>query len=209
MGVFDFIRDAGAKIGIGDSTAERAAAEAAEKAAEVAKSRDAARARLKAARERRDAKLEAAAKTKAEADRKARRAALVERRAEAIKSNELEQFVAGLGLHADDLEIRFDDGTAYIEGTVATQEDRERIILAVGNVEGVEKVDEDLDVVDPDEGGEGAKMYTVVKGDTLSKIAKEFYGDASKYPVIFEANRPMLKDPDLIYPGQVLRIPSA
>ena len=209
MGVFDFIRDAGAKIGIGDSTAERAAAEAAEKAAEVAKSRDAARARLKAARERRDAKLEAAAKAKAEADRKARRAALVERRAEAIKSNELEQFVAGLGLHADDLEIRFDDGTAYVEGTVATQEDRERIILAVGNVDGVEKVDEDLDVVDPDEAGEGAKMYTVVKGDTLSKIAKEFYGDASKYPVIFEANRPMLKDPDLIYPGQVLRIPSA
>ncbi len=52
-----------------------------------------------------------------------------------------------------------------------------------------------------------AKYYTVVKGDTLSKIAKASYGDAMKYPVIFEANKPMLKDPDKIYPGQVLRIP--
>ena len=52
-----------------------------------------------------------------------------------------------------------------------------------------------------------ARYYTVVKGDSLSKIAKEMYGNAMKYPVIFEANKPMLKDPDLIYPGQVLRIP--
>ncbi|MCB1607001.1 MAG: LysM peptidoglycan-binding domain-containing protein [Xanthomonadales bacterium] len=49
--------------------------------------------------------------------------------------------------------------------------------------------------------------YTVKRGDTLSKIAKEVYGSASKYPLIFEANKPMLKDPDKIYPGQVLRIP--
>lgn len=52
-----------------------------------------------------------------------------------------------------------------------------------------------------------AKYYTVVKGDTLSKIAKQYYGDAMKYPVIFDANKPMLTDPDKIYPGQVLRIP--
>jgi len=51
------------------------------------------------------------------------------------------------------------------------------------------------------------KTYTVEKGDTLSKIAKAMYGNANKYPVIFEANKPMLKDPDKIYPGQVLRIP--
>jgi nucleoid-associated protein YgaU len=54
-----------------------------------------------------------------------------------------------------------------------------------------------------------AQYYTVVKGDTLSKVAKEFYGNANKYPVIFEANRPMLSHPDKIYPGQVLRIPPA
>jgi len=50
-------------------------------------------------------------------------------------------------------------------------------------------------------------MYTVKSGDSLSKIAKAHYGDAMKYPVIFEANKPQLTDPDKIYPGQVLRIP--
>jgi nucleoid-associated protein YgaU len=52
-------------------------------------------------------------------------------------------------------------------------------------------------------------MYTVAKGDTLWKIAETHYGKGhgGKYPVIFEANKPMLKDPDEIYPGQVLRIP--
>ena len=52
-----------------------------------------------------------------------------------------------------------------------------------------------------------SKFYTVESGDTLSKIAQEQYGDGSKYPIIFEANTPMLKSADLIYPGQVLRIP--
>jgi nucleoid-associated protein YgaU len=54
-----------------------------------------------------------------------------------------------------------------------------------------------------------ATYYEVQKGDTLSKIAKQHYGDANKYPAIFEANKPMLKDPDEIYPGQRLRIPAA
>ena len=54
---------------------------------------------------------------------------------------------------------------------------------------------------------ETSKFYEVKRGDTLSKIAKEFYGDGSKYPAIFEANKPMLKSADLIYPGQMLRIP--
>ena len=59
-------------------------------------------------------------------------------------------------------------------------------------------------------GGDGwtSKTYTVQSGDTLSKISKEFYGDANKYNQIFEANKPMLSDPDKIYPGQVLRIPA-
>ena len=81
---------------------------------------------------------------------------------------------------------------------------REKIILAVGNTEGIARVDDRLEVVKPEP---EAQYYTVVKGDTLSKISKEYYGDPMKYPAIFEANKPMLKDPDLIYPGQVLRIP--
>ena len=52
-----------------------------------------------------------------------------------------------------------------------------------------------------------SKFHEVKRGNTLSKIAKEYYGDSSKWKIIFEANKPMLKNPDLIYPGQVLRIP--
>jgi nucleoid-associated protein YgaU len=58
-----------------------------------------------------------------------------------------------------------------------------------------------------DQSAPEAQYYTVVSGDNLSKIAKHYYGDANKYPVIFEANKPMLTHPDKIYPGQVLRIP--
>jgi nucleoid-associated protein YgaU len=53
------------------------------------------------------------------------------------------------------------------------------------------------------------QTYTVVSGDSLSKIAKHFYGDASKWRQIFEANRDVIKNPDLIHPGQVLKIPAA
>lgn len=190
MGVFDFIREAGAKIGLGDDRGDRdvaADSSAAERAAQQ-------KARMAEARKKNDEEGVAE-----------RRARLKKRHKEATKSAELEKYVTDLGLDAEDLEIRFDDGTATIEGTVESEADRERIILAVGNVEGVAEVDEEIEVVEP---GSEADMYTVVKGDSLSKIAKEFYGDASKYPVIFEANKPMLEDPDLIYPGQVLRIPA-
>ena len=94
--------------------------------------------------------------------------------------------------------------TAVVKGSVATQADREKVVLAVGNTAGIAKVDDRLEVAraEPE-----ARYYTVVKGDTLSKIAKAQYGDANRYGAIFEANRPMLKDPDRIYPGQLLRIP--
>ncbi len=51
--------------------------------------------------------------------------------------------------------------------------------------------------------------HTVKSGESLSKIAKHYYKDASKYPRIFEANTDILKNPDLIHPGQVLTIPNA
>lgn len=212
MGVFDFIRDVGAKVGIGESTGEKEAREAAEAAAsdaaeqaEVEKREAAGKARIEAARARRKAAADAAADKKREEDRAQRAAHMAERRANAAKSRALETYLKGIGLHAADLDIRVDDGTAFIEGTVASQADREKIILAVGNVSGISKVDEEIEVVEPEP---EATFHTVEKGDTLSKIAKEVYGDPMKYPVIFEANTPMLKDPDLIYPGQVLRIPA-
>lgn len=111
----------------------------------------------------------------------------------------------GLGVH-DDLEIIWIDGKAKVTGTAATQADKEKAILAIGNVEGVAQVEADIKVVDAAP-PKASRMYTVKKGDTLSAIAKAMYGKASKYPVIFEANKPMLSHPDKIYPGQVLRIP--
>jgi nucleoid-associated protein YgaU len=121
------------------------------------------------------------------------------------RAGSLEDHVRSLGLPVDGLKIKVADEVAYVKGTVATQDVREKIVLAVGNVEGIAKVDDRLEVTAPPQ--PPARYYTVVKGDTLSKIAKESYGDANKYPQIFEANKPMLKHPDKIYPGQVLRIP--
>ncbi len=192
MGIFDFVRNAGAKVGIGKSTDEIAAEEkAAEdaKLAEVAKKRNAARERIKA---------RAAAKRSAEN---------AERRKEARKSTELEKYVRDLDLSVSSLDIRFDNGTAFIDGEAADAATKEKVILAVGNVEGVAQVDESLTVAQDD--GSDSSMYVVEPGDTLWAIATAAYGDGNRYPEIFEANKPMLSDPDKIYPGQVLRIPGS
>ncbi|MFT4032389.1 MAG: peptidoglycan-binding protein LysM [Siphonobacter sp.] len=124
---------------------------------------------------------------------------------EPLRAGALLQKVKSLGLPYKSLTVKTAGSTVVLEGEVEKQEDAEKIALTVGNVDGVDQVDNRMTVATP---APEAKYYTVVKGDTLSKIAKEFYGDMMKYPVIFEANKPMLKDPDLIYPGQVLRIPA-
>ena len=130
-----------------------------------------------------------------------------------------------------------DGDTVVLTGKVPNVAAREKAVLIAGNVDGIDRVDDRLAVTTPAPdfsnvsggvartaaiagagaptgglgspgGGEAAsRFYTVQSGDTLSKIAREFYGDAGKYPRIFEANKPMLKDPDKIYPGQMLRIP--
>ena len=123
---------------------------------------------------------------------------------EPLKAGALLNHVKQLGLAYNTLTIRTKADTVTIEGEVKSQEDAEKIALAVGNVEGVHVVDNQLVVDDPTP---EATYHEVKSGDTLSKIAKEVYGDPMKYGVIFEANKPMLKDPDLIYPGQMLRIP--
>ena len=120
------------------------------------------------------------------------------------KAQKLMQEVMAMGLPVEDLNIVIVEDKALVFGTPADQTTKEKIILTVGNTEGIAEVDDKMEVANPEP---EATFYTVKKGDYLSKIAKEVYGDASKYNVIFEANKPMLKDPDLIYPGQVLRIP--
>ena len=123
---------------------------------------------------------------------------------EPVRAQALLDHVKQLGLPYNTLTVKTNGDTVTLTGSVKKQEDAEKIALAVGNVEGVSAVDNQLSVDEPTQEG---KYYTVKSGDSLSKIAKEVYGDPMKYGVIFEANKPMLKDPDLIYPDQVLRIP--
>ena len=115
-------------------------------------------------------------------------------------------YVNAQGLKVDGLDIGFDapSATVTVAGTVADQATREKVVLCCGNVSGVSAVNDMLVVQTPQP---EAQWHTVVSGDNLSRIAKKFYGDANKYPVIFEANKPMLTHPDKIYPGQMLRIP--
>ena len=159
MGLFSFIKDAGAKIfGIG-KTEEQEAAENLAKAVELAN----------------------------------------------LKAQNLGKIITTLGFNVSDLNITVEGDTATIYGEAENQATRERVILAVGNNVGIASVDDRMTtaIQEPE-----AKFYTVQKGDSLSKIAKEYYGNAMKYPEIFDANKPMLKDVNKIYPGQVLRIPN-
>ena len=161
MGLFDFVKDAGAAIFGKDEPA---------KASPQPQHRDVS-----------PAELEAMKRRKA-----------------------LEKLLASLSLEVEELKIDVAGDTATVHGMVDDQAEREKVILAVGNVAGIARVDDRLETKKK---APEAQMYTVVGGDSLSKIAKKFYGDAGKYAHIFEANKPMLKDPDKIYPGQVLRIP--
>ncbi len=115
-------------------------------------------------------------------------------------------YIESQGLKVGGLAVEFDgrDSTVTVSGSVADQATKEKVLLCCGNVAGVAGV-KDLLVVDTP--APEARWHVVVSGDNLSKIAKAYYGDANKYPLIFEANKPMLSNPDKIYPGQTLRIP--
>ena len=117
-------------------------------------------------------------------------------------------YIKSQNLSATGLTVTFDGATSLVTvyGVAPDQATREKIVLCCGNVAGVVAV---KDMMSVDQSAPEAQYYTVVSGDTLSKISKQFYGDANKYNQIFEANRPMLKDADEIYPGQKLRIPAA
>ncbi len=118
----------------------------------------------------------------------------------------IEKYIAALGLTATGLTVTYDGAraTATVFGIAKDQATKEKIILAAGNVHSIAAVDDKMTV---DQSEPESQYYTIVKGDTLSKVAKQFYGDANQYQKIFEANKPMLTHPDKIYPGQNLRIP--
>lgn len=116
-------------------------------------------------------------------------------------------YIHKMNLDATGLTVTFDpvSSEATVYGIAPNQATKEKIILCCGNVAGVGAVKDSMTV---DVAGEPEAVYhTVVKGDTLSAIAKKTLGNANRYPEIFEANKPMLTHPDKIYPGQVLRIP--
>ena len=116
-------------------------------------------------------------------------------------------YIGTQNLDTSTLSIEFDgaSGSVMVSGVVPDQATKEKILLCCGNVQGVGQVNELITVDAP---ADESRYHTVERGETLSAIAKTYYGDASKYLAIFEANRPMLSNPDKIYPGQMLRIPA-
>jgi nucleoid-associated protein YgaU len=120
-------------------------------------------------------------------------------------SEQLKEHISKVGLGNPNVQATVDGDKVTVTGEVGSQEEKEKILLAVGNIAGVGSVDDQITVPGPVV--VAAKFVTVVKGDTLSAISLRVYGDANKYNKIFEANKPMLKDVNKIYPGQSLRIP--
>jgi nucleoid-associated protein YgaU len=124
-------------------------------------------------------------------------------------SSAITSYIGSLQLPVSDLSVEVDTTahTARVSGRVPSQEAREKVVLACGNVEGIESVEDNLTVEGGVAPGAEGQFHTVARGDTLSAIAQKYYGDANAYNRIFEANKPLLTHPDKIYPGQVLRIP--
>lgn len=123
-------------------------------------------------------------------------------------SEAIAKYIQSMNLSVDALDVAYDAAseTVTVAGVAPDQATKEKVVLCCGNVANVGAVNDLLTVSTPEP---ESQMYTVVKGDNLSKISKGFYGTPNKYPQIFEANKPMLTHPDKIYPGQVLRIPPA
>jgi len=119
---------------------------------------------------------------------------------DAEATDALNKEISDLGLDADGLDLKVEGDVVKMSGTAVSQEIKEKIMMAVGNVAGISKVDDGS-------AGEDPLFHEVKKGDTLWAIAEAALGNGARYPEIFEANRPMLSDPDKIYPGQMLRIP--
>ncbi|MCW8848529.1 MAG: peptidoglycan-binding protein LysM [Melioribacteraceae bacterium] len=104
-----------------------------------------------------------------------------------------------------DLGVAYDYGNVDLSGKAESAEAVEKAVLMAGNVNGV--TDVKIDNMQAPAPAPEVEYYTIVSGDSLSKIARKYYGNAMDYPKLFEANREVIKDADLIYPGQKIRIP--
>lgn len=127
---------------------------------------------------------------------------------EVEKAEMLTGLINKLKIPVENLSITVNDETATVSGKVSDVSTKEKIVLVLGNTEGIASVEDNLTITEEAEEEGQTQYHTVVLGESLSVISKQYYGDPAKYPIIFEANRPMLKHPGQIYPGQVIRIPS-
>ena len=123
---------------------------------------------------------------------------------EAPTAEALKKELDSHGLGTDKVNVEILGDKAIIRGDASSQEILEKVIVAVGNTQGISAVETDVKVPDAKE----PVFHTVKKGENLWKIAEKHYGSGAKHTMIFAANRPMLSHPDKIYPGQVLRIPT-
>lgn len=126
------------------------------------------------------------------------------------KAQKVRDHVNKYGFDLSQINFKADGDKIVVDGTARNLDEKQKILATAGNVDGVDGVEDSLELAEqikfemPDF---SKTMYTVKSGDNLSKISKEVYGDPNKYNTIFEANKPMLSNPDKIYPGQVLYIP--
>lgn len=124
----------------------------------------------------------------------------------AAPAPELKKEMERLGFDMSNVKIDVDGGIVTLSGTAKSTSEAEKIALAIGNTRGVKQIRNDIAATQAEP---ESQVYVVQTGDTLWRIAEHFYGKGhgDKYTQIFEANRPMLSDPDKIYPGQSLRVP--
>ena len=111
--------------------------------------------------------------------------------------------VDSLGIDIENFDLDYKDGQVAVYGQVSSDTEKSMVVSALQNADGIRFVDNRISVTAP-----AVQTYTVKSGDSLSKIAKEFYGDPMKYKEIFAANTDILEDPNKIFPGQELKIPS-
>lgn len=126
------------------------------------------------------------------------------------KAQKVKDHVSKYGFDLSGVTFTANGDSIVVSGSAKNLDEKQRILATAGNVDGIDNVEDNLTLIEPlkfELPDFSKTMYTVKSGDNLSKISKEVYGDPNKYPVIFEANKPMLTDPDKIYPGQVLYIP--
>ncbi len=124
---------------------------------------------------------------------------------EAEASEKIKDYIETENPGVKDLEVTVQDGVATLSGAAESAEAMEKAVLMAGNIQGVSEVR--VDNLTTPAATEKVEYYVIKSGDTLSGIAAKYYGKGSLYPRIFEANREVIKDPDLIYPGQKIRIP--